>query len=78
MTSPIEERRKDDPRIAQLIADVAEIQKCLAANTELTQQIRDLLATFRVLAMVARWITKIGLAVSAVGVAAHQIIEWRK
>jgi hypothetical protein len=54
----VSERRAEDPRINQLIADVAE------AKVTLTE-IRDIMATFRVIAKIAKWLTIIGGAIVA-------------
>ena len=51
----------------QLKADLAHLHGCLELvkaelkrNTEITEQVRDLLATFRILALVAKWVAAIG------------------
>jgi hypothetical protein len=51
------ERRTEDPRIAKLVDDVAELQKEMKLNTEVTTQIRDLLRSFKILGSCAKWLT---------------------
>ena len=72
----IEERRREDPRMAKLIVDVAHLHNCLETHTTVVREVRDILATFRVIAAVAKWVAAVGAAVSAVGLATHQGIEW--
>lgn len=62
----IENRRADDPRIDQLVADVAGLQVEMQANTAVTTQVRDILASFRVMALIAKWIAAIGAGFAAV------------
>ena len=51
------ERRAEDPRLGALVDDVAELKKQMVLNTEITQQVRDILTSFRVIGAVAKWIT---------------------
>ena len=51
------ERRAEDPRLGVLVDDVAELKKQMVLNTEITQQVRDILTSFRVIGSVAKWIT---------------------
>lgn len=59
-----EQRRKEDPRINVLVRDVAELKEWVAENTEVTLQVRDMLAGLRVLCSVAKWVTLITGAVA--------------
>lgn len=61
-----QQRRGDDPRIDALVQDVCLLKKDMAQNTEVTMQVRDILASFRVIAKVAKWLTAIATAVAAV------------
>jgi hypothetical protein len=79
MSAEHPQRRAADPVITQLVADVAELKdaqlKQVAAhaelsrkmdiNTGITEQVRDILATFRVMAQIAKWITAIVAGVTA-------------
>lgn len=63
------DRRSDDTRIAQIAGDVTHLHGCVeslkkavAENTEITQQVRDILATFKVTMAIAKWIAAIGVA----------------
>jgi hypothetical protein len=58
------ERRKDDPRIATLITDVAELKRHMAENTAVTVQVRDILASFHIFGKAAKWFTAIVTAVT--------------
>ncbi len=60
------ERRAEDQRISKLCEDVAVLQVQMAENTKVTVQVRDILASFRVVYHVAKWITALGAAVAAV------------
>lgn len=73
------DRRRDDPRIAKLQEDLDHLHACMENNTRITkesseaiQQVRDILATFRVLGAIAKWLTGVGAA----GVAAYH--GWQK
>jgi len=60
------ERRAEDPRINKLVEDVSELKAGLAENNKTTEQVRDILTSFRVLATVAKWIAAIGAGYAAV------------
>jgi hypothetical protein len=70
------QRRVDDPRINKLVADMASVQACLASNTEITTQVRDILTSFRTIAAAAKWVAALAAAFSAVGLAVHQTVDW--
>ena len=86
-TLPPLNRRQVDPRIAQLVTDVAEakaaqvlMQKSIDENTKLTSEmsgtvsdIRDLLASFRVINVVAKWLGVVAVAAGAIVTAYRQI-----
>ena len=59
-------RRASDARIDKLVADVASLQTDMKANTEVTVQVRDILASFRIMAAIAKWVTAIGAGIVAV------------
>lgn len=59
------DRRAPDPRIDVLVSQVAAIEKQLAANQTILQDISDVMASFRVVSAIAKWTT----AVVAAGVA---------
>ena len=61
-----EERRRDDQRIGKLVFDVCDLKKQMAENTEITHQVRDMLASFRVIAVIAKWVAAVAAAVAAV------------
>lgn len=70
-------RRAEDPRIAQLVYDVAEakaaqgvMQTSINENTRITTEmkstvddVKDILTSFRVLGKFAKWISGIGAAI---------------
>lgn len=72
-------RRADDPRIAELQAEVKHLHGCveeaktigkenaalIAENTVITTQVRDILTSFRVLSSFAKWFTIIAGAIAA-------------
>ena len=62
--SGIANRRAEDERINQLVGDVDALKLEMKKNTEATMAVLDMLATFRVISSVARW-----LAALAAGVA---------
>ena len=51
------ERRAEDPRLGVLVTDVSDLKAQMARNTEITEQVRDILTSFRVIGAVAKWIT---------------------
>ena len=65
------ERRHEDQRIVKLVGDVCDLKTQMAENTEITHQVRDILTSFRVMALFAKWIAAIAAAVAGV-VAAWQ------
>lgn len=70
-------RRADDPRVTKLVTDVESLQVQMAQNTEVTMQVRDILASFRTAAAVAKWITTMSAAVAAV-YAAFKGVDFRR
>ena len=61
-----EERRSSDVKLQQVIDDVNQLKTDMKANTEITTQVRDILATFSTLASVAKWLGAISAAVAGV------------
>lgn len=61
-----ENRRADDPRIAKLVDDMSSVKAELARNTEITGQVADILASFRVVGAVAKWTAAVVAAVAAI------------
>lgn len=59
------DRRESDIRMGALVSDVAELKHQMARNTEITEQVRDVLASFRVMASVAKWLAAIAAGVTA-------------
>lgn len=55
-----ERRRAVDPRLDELGEEIKALKGEMARNTEITQQIRDLLAGLRVIASTAKWLTAVG------------------
>jgi hypothetical protein len=53
---------------------VEELKKSVAENAVLLEQVRDILASFRVVGVVAKWVAAIGAAATAVY---HGVIWWR-
>lgn len=59
------QRRASDERIQTLITDVEAIKAEVKRNTEITEEVRDVLASFRVIAKVAKWLTIVVACVTA-------------
>lgn len=66
-TFPPHDRREHDHRLAQLADDVSVLKLQADAftaeirrNTEITEQVRDILASFRGIAFAAKWLTAVG------------------
>lgn len=84
------QRRADDARISQLLIDHADLKRqhgklhaCVDSlqaevkrNTEVTEQVRDILTSFRVLAAVAKWVSKIGAAFAAIYYGAEHALDF--
>lgn len=58
-------RRADDRRVGKLIVDVSKLKDQMAENTAITIQVRDILASFRIAASIAKWFTAICGAIAA-------------
>lgn len=90
----MESRRAEDPRIAQLVTDVATarqkqeaMQTALDENTSITNavqrdvhemketvgQVRDAIASFKTLGVVAKWVGVVSAATGSIVVAWRQI-----
>lgn len=59
------ERRSPSPEMIQMAQDIAGLKKEMMSNTEITQQVADLLASFRVMAAISKWVTVIAGAAAA-------------
>ena len=67
MTDHSENRRRgDDPRIDKLVQDVDELKEAIKANTEITTQVKEAVASFKLIATVSKWITIVIAAFIAV------------
>ena len=55
-----------DPRIDALVIDVALLKDEMKRNTEVTTQVRDILASFRIVGTIAKWVAAIGAAATAI------------
>lgn len=53
------QRRAADQVVAKLVSDMEEMKRELARNTEVTQQVRDLVSSFHIIAAMAKWLTVI-------------------
>ncbi len=62
MTDTVEyDRRSDvDSKFSEIESAIVGLKAEMAVNTVITAQVRDLLASFRVMAAVAKWLTAIG------------------
>lgn len=60
-----EQCRSSDAVVARLVSDMDEVKRDLARNTVVTEQVRDILASFRVMMAVAKWFTAIASAIAA-------------
>jgi len=52
-----EKRRVSDVILSKVVDDVEHLKKEMQRNTEVTEQVRDLLTSFKVIAAVAKWCT---------------------
>ena len=59
------QRRANDERLDTVVCDVALLKGQMAENTEVTKQVRDILNSFRLLGIVAKWIAAIGAGTAA-------------
>lgn len=59
-------RRESDPLVLLLAGKIEAIEKQLTENTDITRQVYDVLATFRVIAKVAKWLTAIVLLLTSI------------
>lgn len=68
----------DDDLQAQIthLHDCVEILKVeLKRNTEVTEQVRDILGTFRITLAIAKWVAALGAAAAAVKIGWHTLIS---
>lgn len=71
----IERRQVIDDRFSEIDDSFKALRFEMANNTEITKQVRDVLASFRVIGAISKWLTAIG----AFGVMIwHGVQEWRK
>lgn len=54
-----EQRRSTDPLVSKLAFDVEKLQGEMQRNTEVTEQVRDILTSFKTAAAIAKWISTI-------------------
>lgn len=59
----------ENERIAALVKDVASLKEEMTKNTEITQQVRDLIGSFKTLLRLAKTVTVFASMVAAVGAA---------
>ena len=62
----------NSPKIAKVVDDVQHLHDCVEAlklavneNTEITKQVADIMATFKVTLAIGKWVAAIGAAVTA-------------
>lgn len=72
------ERRAEDLRIGALVSDVSELRAQMVRNTEITEQVRDILTSFRVIADAAKWVTAIVAACVALWHGGDSIKHWMR
>lgn len=60
--------------VAHLHECVEELKKAVAENAAVLEQVRQILASFRVVGAIAKWIAAIGAAATAVY---HAAVWWR-
>lgn len=61
-------------QVAHLHDCVEELKREMNKNTVVTEQVRDILASFQVVGAIAKWVAAIGAAATAVY---HAAIWWR-
>lgn len=62
----MDEHRAEDPRIATLLADVSTLKRDMAANNKMTKEVRDILASFRIMGVIAKWLAGVVAALAAI------------
>lgn len=72
------ERRVEDSRMSALVLDVSDLKQQMARNTEITEQVRDILTSFRVIAAAAKWVTAIVAACVALWHGGDSVKQWMK
>ena len=75
--NPNQERRLSDARVSQLVDDVTVLKHQMAENTAVTCQVRDILASFKGMMSLAKWIAAIAGAFAAV-IAAYKGADFRR
>lgn len=71
MEDDYDQRRRDnDAQIQRLVDDVSSLKVAMTQNTIITEQVRDVLASFRVAAAVSKW----GAAITAGALALWHLI----
>ncbi len=57
MSKPPQERRTGDPAIRKVMDEVKTLKADLQKNNEVTNEVRDILTSMKMLASFAKWIT---------------------
>lgn len=60
---PIPQRRQADLRIEAIETRIGKVEDLLAENTRTTNEVRDILTTFKTLGTFAKWISSIAAAI---------------
>ena len=60
MEAEAERRKTVDDKFSDIEGQLSALRFEMANNTEITKQVRDVLASFRVIASVAKWFTAVG------------------
>lgn len=66
----IPDRRTDDARITQIEQRMSDFELLLKANTDVTQEVRDILGSFKILGTLAKW----GAAIVGTGMGAYHAV----
>lgn len=62
-------RRKDDSRIAHIEQRIGKVEELLVENTKTTNEVKDILTTFKTLGAFAKWFSAIVAALVGMWVA---------
>lgn len=73
----LQHRRQSDARVTQLVGDVAVLKSQMVENTAVTLQVRDILASFKVMMSIAKWITAFAGMFAAI-IAAYKGVDFRR
>lgn len=64
----------NDPRMDALIEEVAKVKEQVQENSEIVKEIREIIGSFRLLTLAAKWVVLVGAAIAVIYSSLHGAI----